>query len=78
MLDHLFEISGSYLRLVVGLDEDDIKLILEQFSSIFDTYELSLSIYKTNVILQVVFTMEDHEGTLQYEYDDIRNKTKSF
>ena len=35
----------SYLRIVVCLDEDDIQLILQQYNSLFITYELSSGIY---------------------------------
>ena len=31
----------SYLRLVVGLDEEDIQLILKEYNSHFLTYELT-------------------------------------
>ena len=30
----------SYLKIVVGLDEDDIRLILKQYNRNFATYEL--------------------------------------
>ena len=66
----------SYLRIVVGLDEDVILLILKQYNSNFVTYELSPGIYSIKDISEVVYTMGDHEGTLQIEYDDIRMKTK--
>ena len=39
-----FRDSETYLRIVVGLDEDDIQLNLKQYISIFVTYELSLKI----------------------------------
>ena len=35
----------SYLRIVVGLDEDDIQFILKQNNSAFVTYELTPGIY---------------------------------
>ena len=35
----------SYLRIVVGFDEDDIQLILKQYNSKFVTYELLPGIY---------------------------------
>ena len=40
----------SYLRIVVGLDEDYIQLILKQYNSNFVTYQLSPSIYTTEDI----------------------------
>ena len=36
----------SYLRIVVGLDEKDIQLILKQYNSYFVTYELTPGSYK--------------------------------
>ena len=35
----------SYLRIVIGLDEDDIRLILKQYNEKLITYELSPDIY---------------------------------
>ena len=54
----------SYLRIVVGLDEGDIQLILKQNNSNFVTYELSPGIYTIKDISEAVYTMGDHEGTL--------------
>ena len=65
----------SYLRVVVGFDED-IQLIIQQYISSFVTYETSPGIYLTKVISEVVYSMGDHEGTLQFEYDDKTKKTK--
>ena len=42
----------SYLRIVVGLDEDDIQLFLKQYKSNFLTYELSPVIYTIKDISQ--------------------------
>ena len=66
----------SYLRIVVGLDEDDIRWIKKQYKSNFITYELSPGIYLIKDIAQAVYTMGDHDGTLEYEYDDNTMKTK--
>ena len=66
----------SYLRIVVGLDEDDIQLILKQYNSNFVTYEKLPGIYSVKDISEVVYTMGDHEGTLKIEYNDIHMKTK--
>ena len=66
----------SYLRILVGLDEDDIQLILEQYSSNFVTYEIPHGIYSIKDISDAVYTMGDHDGTLQDECDDISMKTK--
>ena len=66
----------SYLRIVVGLDEDDIQLILKQNNEKFITTEISPGIYTIKDIGEAVYTMGDHQGTLQVEYDDITRKTK--
>ena len=65
----------SYLRIVVGLDEDDIQLILNQNIATFVTYELDPGIYKIQELQEAVHLLGDHEGTLQIEYDDISMKT---
>ena len=65
----------SYLRIVVGLDEGDIQLILKQYNSNFVTYEITLGIYTIKDISEAVYTIGGHEGTLRIEYDDISMKT---
>ena len=35
-----FQDFESYLRIVVGLDEDDMQLIVKQYNAEFVTYEL--------------------------------------
>ena len=50
-------------------------MISKQFSY-FITYELTPGIYTNKDILEAVYTMVDHEKTLQIEYDDITMKTK--
>ena len=64
----------SFIRIVDGLDEDDIQLILEQYNEKFVTYELELDNYTIEDIQKSVYPLGDHEGTLQIEYDDL-NKT---
>ena len=66
----------SYHRLVVGLDEDDIQMISKQYTSFCITYELSPGIFIFKDISEAIYTFDDHEGTLQNEYDDIGMKTK--
>ena len=71
----LFRDFESYLRLVVGLNEDDFQLILKSYNEKFITYKTSPGTYTKEEISKVVYTMGDHEGTLQIEYDDTM-KTK--
>ena len=70
---HDFE---SYLRIVVGLDEDDTQLILNQCNSNLITYESSPGIYSIKDVPDVVYSIEDHEGTLQIENNNINMKRK--
>ena len=72
----LFRDLEKYLRIVVGLDEDDIQLILRQNNANFVTYELDPGIYTFEDLQEAVYPLGDHEGTLQIEYDDINKKTK--
>ena len=71
-----FQDLESYLRIVVGLDEDDIRLILKQCNANFVTYELSPGIYTIKDISEAVHSLGNHEGTIKIEYDDNTMKTK--
>ena len=66
----------SYLRIVVGLEEDNIRLILKQYNEKFFTYELDPRNYTIEDLKKVVYPLGDHEGTLQIEYDDLDKKVK--
>ena len=72
----LFLDFESYLRIVVGLDENDIQLILKQNNAKFVTYELDPGIYTNEDLQEAVYRLGDHEGTLQIGYDDLNKKTK--
>ena len=74
----LFRDFESYLRIVVGLDEDDIRLILKQYSEKFITYELSPKVYTTKDFSEAVHPLGDHEGIIKNDYDDNTMKTKPF
>ena len=76
MPDHFFRDFESYLRILVSLDEDDLQLVLKQYNSNFVKYELSPAIYTVKDISEIVYTMGDHAGTLQIEYDDFTMKKK--
>ena len=71
-----FSDFGSYLRIVVGLDEEDVQLILKQYISHFITFELSPGIYTIQDISHAIHTFSGHEGRLQIEYDDMNMKLK--
>ena len=71
-----FRDFGSYLRIVDGLDEEDIQLILKENNSHFITYELNPGIYTIQDISDAIQTFSDHMEIIQLEYDDISMKTK--
>ena len=71
-----FRDFGSYLRIVIGLEEDNIQLILKQYKEKFITYELDPGNYTIEDLKKAVYLLGDHEGTLQIGYDDLNKKTK--
>ena len=60
----------SYLRIFVGLEEENIQLILKQYKEKFITYELDPGNYTIDDLQKAVYPFGDHENTLQIEYDD--------
>ena len=64
------------MRIRVGLDEEDIQLILKEYNSHFITYELSPGIYTIKDISDAVHTFSGHSEIIEIEYDDISMKTK--
>ena len=72
----LFRDLESYLRIVIGLDEEDIQLILKQYNSHFVTYELTPGIYTIRDISDTFHTFSGHSEKIEIEYDDTTMKTK--
>ena len=66
----------KYIRIFVGLEEDNIQLILKQYNEKFITYELDPGNYTIEDLKKAVYPLGDHEGTLQIEYDDLNKKVK--
>ena len=66
----------SYLRIRVGLDDEDIQLILKEYNSHFITYELSPGIYTIQDISDAVHTFSGHSDIIEIGYNDISMKTK--
>ena len=66
----------SYLRITIGLEEDNIQLILKQYNENFVSYELDPGNYTIEDFQKAVYSLGDHEGTLQIEYDDLNKKVK--
>ena len=64
----------SYLRLVIGLDEEDIQLILKEYNSHFITYQLTPGIYTMQDISDAIKTFSGHEVTIELVYDDITKR----
>ena len=71
-----FRCFESYLRIRVGLDEEEIQLILKEYNSHFITYELNPGIHKIKDISDAVHTFSGHSDIIEIEYDDISMKTK--
>ena len=65
----------SYLRIVIGLYEEDIQIILKEYNSHFITYELNPGIYSIQDISDSIYTFNVNES-IKVEYDDISMKTK--
>ena len=72
----LFRDFESYLRIAIGLEEDNIRLILNQYNEKFITYELDPGNYNIEDIHQVVYSLDGHKGNIQIEYDEINKKVK--
>ena len=68
--------ARSLFRIVVGLEEDNIQLILKQYNEKFITYELDPGNYTIEDLKKAVYPLGDHEGTLQIEYDNLNKKVK--
>ena len=72
----LFRDFESYLRIAVGLEEDNIRLILKQYNEKFITYALEPGNYNIEDIHQAVYSLDDHKGNIQIDYDEINKKVK--
>ena len=66
----------SYLRIVIGLEEDDIRLILKQYNEKIVTYELEPGNYTIKDLQKAVYPLGDYKGTLKIEYDNLNKKPK--
>ena len=64
-----------YLRIVVGLVEDDIQLILKQYNSKFTTYKISLGAYTFKDLSEVLSRGFKKNMKSEEEYDQIINMT---
>ena len=73
----LFQDFESHLPIVVGLHEDEVQITLKQYNEKLSTYQSSPGIYTIEDTSQAVYTMGDHERTLQIEYDDDDDSVKT-
>ena len=64
------------MRIRIGLDEEDIQLILKEYNSHFITYELSPGIYTIQDISDAIYTFSGQSEDIEIRYDDISMKTK--
>ena len=71
-----FRGSGSFSRNFVGLDEDDIQMVLKQYNSAFNTYGKPPGIYSIVDVSEAMYIMIVHEERLQIECDVASMKTK--
>ena len=77
----IFQDFESFLRTQIDLIEYDIKLVLDENNSNFNTYELKPSIYTFKDISEALFNNIQFEypgpsNVIDIEYDDITMKTK--
>ena len=77
----VFQDFESFLRTEVDLVEDDVKLVLDEYNSSFNTYELDPGIYSFKDISEALFSILQSDcpgdcNVIVIEYDDINMKTK--
>ena len=77
----VFQNFGSFLRTQIDLVEDDIKLVLDEYNSSFNIYEIQPGIYTFKDISEALFNILQIEypgpsNVIVIEYDDITMKTK--
>ena len=70
----LFRDFESYLRISIGLEEDDIRLVLKQYNENFITYKLDPGNYNIEDIQKAVYSCGKHKGSLQVEYENKKVK----
>ena len=77
----VFQDFESFLRIQIDLIEDDIKLVLDEYTSSFITYELQPGIYSYREISEALFYILQSEypqsgSEILIRLDDITRKTK--
>ena len=77
----VFQDFESFLRTQIDLVESDIELVLDEYNSNFNTYELTPGIYTFNDVSEALYNIIQSEypgpdNVIDIEYDDITRKTK--
>ena len=77
----VFQDFESFHRTQIDLVESDINLVLDDYNSSFDTYELDLGIYSYKDLSEALFNILQHEypssnSEILIRLDDITRKTK--
>ena len=77
----IFQDFESYITTEVDLVEDDIKLVLDEYNSSFNIYELLPGIYSGEDLSEFLSTnlqleIEGVDNANDIEFDDISTKTK--
>ena len=77
----VFQDFESFLRSQIDLIEDDIKLVLDEYNSNFNTYELEPGIYIFKDISEALLKIippeySGYHKAIDIEYDDITMRTK--
>ena len=80
-VNSVFQDFESFLRTQIDLIEDDIKLVLDEYNSNFNTYELTPGIYTFKDISEALYNILQSEypgpaNIIDVKYDDITMKTK--
>ena len=79
----VFQDIESFLRPQIDLVEDDIDLVLDEYNSNFNTYELTPGYYSFKDISEGLYNILQSEypgpaNVIDIEYDNINKKTKLF
>ena len=77
----VFQDFESFLRTQIDLVEDDIRLVLDEYNSSFNTYELQPGIYTFKDLSKALFNIFQPKypassSEIVIEFDDITRKTK--
>ena len=80
-IDSVFQTFENFLRIQIDLVEDDIKLVLDEYNSIFITYELEPGFDTFKYIFEALFNIlqlgyPGPSNAIVFDFDDITRKTK--